>query len=189
MPYYRRAGRGFVASHACVISGRQRWGLEEAVSYGKGAGRRQRAIACMSLATIDVAPIRVKLGMTQEEFAGRFGFASLTRRRVLTEVATGVRGGMRAVGLKILKNKLSEYIRLAESGETVLVTDRDAVVAEIGPPHPGRSSMLADAHLADAVRKGWVTPPTLASDAQVPRKPVMPFSELAREIEADRTDR
>jgi len=32
---------------------------------------------------------------------------------------------MRAVGLKILKNKLSEYVRLAASGETVLVTDRE----------------------------------------------------------------
>ena len=38
---------------------------------------------------------------------------------------------MRAVGLKILKNKLSEYVRLAASGETVLVTDRDRVVAGI----------------------------------------------------------
>jgi antitoxin (DNA-binding transcriptional repressor) of toxin-antitoxin stability system len=31
---------------------------------------------------------------------------------------------MRAVGLKILKNRLSEYVRLAAAGETVLVTDR-----------------------------------------------------------------
>jgi antitoxin (DNA-binding transcriptional repressor) of toxin-antitoxin stability system len=29
---------------------------------------------------------------------------------------------MRKVGLKILKNKLSEYVRLAAAGETVLVT-------------------------------------------------------------------
>jgi antitoxin (DNA-binding transcriptional repressor) of toxin-antitoxin stability system len=43
---------------------------------------------------------------------------------------------MRSVGLKTLKNKLSEYVRLAAGGETVLVTDRDRVVAEIGPPSP-----------------------------------------------------
>ena len=43
---------------------------------------------------------------------------------------------MRSVGLKLLKNKLSEYVRLAAGGETVLVTDRDRVVAEIGPPRP-----------------------------------------------------
>ena len=38
---------------------------------------------------------------------------------------------MRVVGLKILKNKLSEYVRAAAAGETVLVTDRDRVIAEL----------------------------------------------------------
>jgi antitoxin (DNA-binding transcriptional repressor) of toxin-antitoxin stability system len=56
---------------------------------------------------------------------------------------------MRAVGIKVLKNKLSEYVRLAERGETVLVTDRDRVVAEIVPPDKSRSPLLADALLAD----------------------------------------
>jgi hypothetical protein len=32
---------------------------------------------------------------------------------------------MRSVGIKLLKNKLSEYVRLAAGGETILVTDRD----------------------------------------------------------------
>jgi antitoxin (DNA-binding transcriptional repressor) of toxin-antitoxin stability system len=41
---------------------------------------------------------------------------------------------MRSVGLKVLKKKLSEYVRLAAAGETVLVTDHDGVVAEIVPP-------------------------------------------------------
>jgi antitoxin (DNA-binding transcriptional repressor) of toxin-antitoxin stability system len=36
---------------------------------------------------------------------------------------------MRTVGIKVLKNKLSEYVRLAAAGETVQVTDRDRVVA------------------------------------------------------------
>ena len=70
---------------------------------------------------------------------------------------------MRAVGLKVLKNKLSEYVRLAASGETVLVTDRDRVVAELAPPQKNRSPVLSDALLAEAVRQGWITPPTLPS--------------------------
>ena len=41
---------------------------------------------------------------------------------------------MRSVGIKILKNRLSEYVRLAASGEVVLVTDRDHVVAELVAP-------------------------------------------------------
>jgi len=45
---------------------------------------------------------------------------------------------MRTVGLKVLKNKLSEYVRLASQGETVLIAGRDRVVAEIVPPRAGR---------------------------------------------------
>jgi antitoxin (DNA-binding transcriptional repressor) of toxin-antitoxin stability system len=41
---------------------------------------------------------------------------------------------MRTVGLKVLKNKLSEYVRAAAAGETVLISDRGKVVAEINPP-------------------------------------------------------
>jgi hypothetical protein len=38
-----------------------------------------------------------------------------------------------------------EYVRLAAGGETVLITDRDRVVAEIVPPQPARSPFLTDA--------------------------------------------
>jgi antitoxin (DNA-binding transcriptional repressor) of toxin-antitoxin stability system len=96
---------------------------------------------------------------------------------------------MRAVGLKILKNRLSEYVRLATSGETVLVTDRDRVVAELVPPERSRSPVLADALLAEAVRQGWITPPALAAAGPPPRKPVMPFRDLLRELERDRSER
>lgn len=96
---------------------------------------------------------------------------------------------MRSVGLKLLKNKLSEYIRLAQRGETVLVTDRDRVVAEIGPPRPGRSPWLADALLAEAVRDGWLTPPALPGGTPPPRKPIMRFSQLMRDLQRDRDDR
>jgi antitoxin (DNA-binding transcriptional repressor) of toxin-antitoxin stability system len=40
---------------------------------------------------------------------------------------------MKSVGVKQLKSRLSEYLRLVRSGETVLVTDRDEVVAELRP--------------------------------------------------------
>ena len=95
---------------------------------------------------------------------------------------------MRAVGLKTLKNKLSEYVRLAAGGETVLVTDRDRVVAEIVPPQAGRSPLLADARRVEAVREGWPTPPLPAGRAP-PRKPVMPLRELMQDLQRDREDR
>ena len=96
---------------------------------------------------------------------------------------------VRAVGLKVLKNKLSEYVRLAAHGETVLVTDRDRVVAELAPPQKSRSPLMADALLAEAVRQGWVTPPTFPAAGPPPRKPVMSFRKLLRELEHDRSDR
>ena len=97
--------------------------------------------------------------------------------------------GVRAVGLKTLKNRLSEYVRLAAGGETVLVTDRDRVVAELTPPRSGRSEALADAMLAEAVRRGWVTPPPLVDAAVPPRKPIVPFGALMQELQRDRDDR
>ena len=96
---------------------------------------------------------------------------------------------MRAVGLKVLKNKLSEYVRLAANGETVLVTDRDRVVAEIVSPQKNRSPLLADALLAEAVRQGWVTPPALSAGGPPPRLPVKRLRSLIRELERDREER
>jgi antitoxin (DNA-binding transcriptional repressor) of toxin-antitoxin stability system len=96
---------------------------------------------------------------------------------------------MRSVGVKVLKNKLSEYLRLAASGETVLVTDRDRVVAELVPPRNERSPMLADALLAEAVRKGWLTPPSLRDGLPPPRAPVDSARQLLAELAFDREDR
>jgi antitoxin (DNA-binding transcriptional repressor) of toxin-antitoxin stability system len=96
---------------------------------------------------------------------------------------------MRAVGVKVLKNKLSEYVRLAESGETVLVTDRDRVVAELGPPRPGRAPALTDALLAEAVREGWIAAPLVVAEGPPPRQPLTTWDALALELDADRGER
>jgi antitoxin (DNA-binding transcriptional repressor) of toxin-antitoxin stability system len=96
---------------------------------------------------------------------------------------------VRVVGLRVLKNKLSEYVRLAAGGETVLVTDRDRVVAEIVPPRVGRAASVADATLAEAVRKGWVSPAPFGGSGSPPRIPVAPWAELASELAHDRDER
>jgi len=96
---------------------------------------------------------------------------------------------MRAVGIRILKNKLSEYVRLAESGETVLVTDRDRVVAELRPPDPGRSISAADALLADAVRRGVLSAPLAPGHGAPPRQPAMPLKTLLEGMTRDRDER
>ena len=96
---------------------------------------------------------------------------------------------MKSVGLKVLKNRLSEYVRLAASGETVLVTDRDQVVAELVPPRASRSPFLADALLADAVRKGWISPPSIMSKEPPTGLPITSLENLLAELAHDREDR
>ncbi len=56
-----------------------RRGLEEAVAYVEGKADA-KAYRVHVPADIDVKAIRVRLSMTQEEFAGRFGFSVNTLR-------------------------------------------------------------------------------------------------------------
>ena len=91
---------------------------------------------------------------------------------------------MRTVGLKTLKNKISEYVRLASSGETIVVTDRNRVVAEIVPPRRGLSPFLAE-----GLWEGWLRPATRPANGPPPRHPIVPFDELMQELAGDREDR
>lgn len=97
---------------------------------------------------------------------------------------------MQTVGIKTLKNKLSEYLRMAAGGETVLVTDRGTVVAEIVPPRLA-SDTSAEQKWAELVRQGIVTPARASPEAGPPprRKPKMKLDELLRGLDADRSDR
>jgi prevent-host-death family protein len=95
---------------------------------------------------------------------------------------------MRAVGLKVLKNQLSEYVRHAAAGETVLITDRSRVVAELVPPRSERSPIVADELLANAVREGLLRLPAPAAPLPA-RTPVAAWSEIAAELDLDREER
>lgn len=65
---------------------------------------------------------------------------------------------MRTVGLDVLKNKLSEYVRMASRRETILITDLDVVVAQLVPPKQEREGSTPDPMLADAIREGLFAP-------------------------------
>ena len=64
---------------------------------------------------------------------------------------------MKAVGLRELKNRLSEYIREVRGGESVLVTDRGEVVAELGPPGLRTAPSDHPAGLQALARRGLAT--------------------------------
>jgi antitoxin (DNA-binding transcriptional repressor) of toxin-antitoxin stability system len=96
---------------------------------------------------------------------------------------------MKTVGIKVLKDRLSEYVRMASAGETILVTDRDQVVAELVPPRETRSPILSDALLAEAVRQGWITPPAIMSSVPPRPGPVASVDQILKELADDREDR
>jgi len=92
---------------------------------------------------------------------------------------------MRAMALKGLEERVGEYVHLAEGGETILVTDRDRVLAELILP---QRSMAPQGSLADAVQKGWIRPVASAIGTP-PRIPVTSLSDLLQELQRDRSDR
>jgi antitoxin (DNA-binding transcriptional repressor) of toxin-antitoxin stability system len=92
---------------------------------------------------------------------------------------------MQTVGLKVLKNKLSEYVRMAAAGETIVVTDRGRAIAEIGPPRRKPESIIER-----GVREGWITPAKRPLRLLPPRLPALAtLEELLQELEQDREDR
>ncbi|ETF03546.1 DNA-binding protein [Advenella kashmirensis W13003] len=52
-------------------------GLEEAITYAKGD---ERGVRVHMPRDVDVKAVRAKIGMTQEQFAARFGFSTATLR-------------------------------------------------------------------------------------------------------------
>lgn len=93
---------------------------------------------------------------------------------------------MRKVGLKTLKNKLGEYVRLAAAGDTVVITDRGRIVAEIVPPRSQLGSTIER-----GMREGWITPAIRGQDWPPPSKPVpgLTLEQLLADLDRDREDR
>lgn len=78
---------------------------------------------------------------------------------------------MKSVGLRELKNRLSEYVREVRSGEGVLVTDRGEVVAELIPGGRGNQRQDVASGLVALARKGQPTPGAPNRPQAYPRLP------------------
>ena len=50
---------------------------------------------------------------------------------------------MTSVGVRALRNNLSEYLRRVREGELLVITDRGKPVGELGPAAGGRNAELA----------------------------------------------
>ena len=98
---------------------------------------------------------------------------------------------MRRVGLKILKDHLSEYVRAAVSGETVVITDRGREIAEIKPVPQVPDRYKDHPVLARGIREGWLTPAKRPFAPLPPGKPVpgLTLDKLLADLDKDREDR
>ncbi len=61
---------------------------------------------------------------------------------------------MKAVGIRELKNRLSEYVREVRAGEEIQVTHRGEVVAEMRPPYQYREESGLHPGLRELQRRG-----------------------------------
>jgi prevent-host-death family protein len=64
---------------------------------------------------------------------------------------------MKTVGVRELKDRLSEYLREVRSGECVLVTDRGEVVAELSAPDYATRDASVPAGLQALAKRGLVS--------------------------------
>jgi antitoxin (DNA-binding transcriptional repressor) of toxin-antitoxin stability system len=63
---------------------------------------------------------------------------------------------MKVIGIREMKNKLSELVREVRRGETVLVTDRGTAVAELRQPSAGTLASVVGPELVELARAGLV---------------------------------
>jgi prevent-host-death family protein len=91
---------------------------------------------------------------------------------------------MKRIGIRELRQNASEYVRQAESGETIEVTDRGRPVARLAPLPKGESivdRLIAEGKATPAKGDLRALPPPL------PRRPgERPMSEILDEMREDR---
>jgi hypothetical protein len=95
---------------------------------------------------------------------------------------------MRPVGLKTLKNKLSEYVRVAAGGETSLPI-ATALLRKLVLRTPLGVRCFQTHYCLDAFRQGWMTAPVSVGLGPPACKPVMTINELLTNLHRDREDR
>ncbi len=69
---------------------------------------------------------------------------------------------LKTVGIRELKNRLSEYLREVRLGTTILVTDRGTAIAEIREPSMGSTPLTDNSLLQAWIGEGKVRGPLSA---------------------------
>jgi prevent-host-death family protein len=110
---------------------------------------------------------------------------------ILEHVAScSYNGLVKAVGIRELKNRLSEYIRVVRGGEGVLVTDRGEVVAELRPASESPPPEVAYPGLTKLAREGKARLGAANRPEVYPRlAPLLSKGQSARLLAEERTER
>lgn len=96
----------------------------------------------------------------------------------------------RKVGLRELKNRLSQYVRRVRAGDVVLVTDRGEVVAELRPSGGAAAPPDVPPGLLELARRGLVTLGGPNHPGLYPPQPrILAPGELQRLLDEERADR
>jgi prevent-host-death family protein len=100
-----------------------------------------------------------------------------------------VRKKQASVGVRELKAKLSSYLRRAQAGETIEVTDRGAVVAELRPHQPSPEEI--DRRLDRMAKEGLIIPAKRKGPLRLPKLRGKPLKsgELQKILDEERADR
>ncbi len=91
---------------------------------------------------------------------------------------------MATVGIRELKNHLSKYVRQAEGGDVVVVTDRGRIVAELRPPAERRTDIHPG--LLEMERRGQIRLASRPNDPSLYRR--MPHIDLGGKTIQDLLD-
>ena len=96
---------------------------------------------------------------------------------------------MKLVGVRELKNRLSEYLRFAKAGEEILVTDRGNVVARLSSAQPTAAESQYPI-LEAMIREGLATRAAPKDPSVYPKMTgLMKWQEIERLLDETRGDR
>jgi len=97
---------------------------------------------------------------------------------------------MKTAGIREMKAHLSRYLRQVQQGETILITDRGRVVAELHAPRPASPLSQRDLRYLAMVASGRVTPAESRDRPwlRTPPGPAFPKGTAQRLIDEDREE-
>ena len=97
---------------------------------------------------------------------------------------------MKAVGVRELKSRLSEYLRLVRKGELILITDRGEVVAELRQPGAWAPGEVPYPKLVELASEGRARLGASNRPELYPRlEPVLPEGVAAELLDQERGER